>query len=71
MPYLLQDNWSRANEEGTIKTITMQNKNVLVIVYPDFGGKIGALKVNGVNLVFDNPVFQPSDLAIRKVRFNV
>lgn len=72
MPYMIQDQYNRAQKDSTLNTIVLENSKVKATFYPQFGGRIASLydKVSKKELLFDNPVFQPANLALRNAWFS-
>lgn len=72
LPYLLQDGYTRERRPQPVPTIEIENAYLRAIVYPSFGGRLMSLydKVQQRELLFDNPVFQPANLAIRNAWFS-
>ena len=65
LPYLAQDQYDRKQKEGTLQTIILENSKIKATFYPQYGGRLASLydKENKKELLFDNPVFQPANLA--------
>ena len=72
LPYLMQDNYTRERRPGSLPTIELENGSLRGVVYPSLGGRMISLydKVRQRELLFDNPVFQPANLAIRNAWFS-
>ncbi len=72
LPYLRLDNYTRERHLGRLPVIEMENAFLRAIVYPTFGGRLMSLydKARQRELLFDNPVFQPANLAIRNAWFS-
>lgn len=72
MPYLIQDNYTRQRRRGKLPVITAENNALRATVYPSLGGRMISLydKRARRELLFDNPVFQPANLAIRNAWFS-
>lgn len=72
LPYLLQDNYTRERSPGHLPTITIENSGLRAILYPSLGGRMISLfdHAQQRELIFDNPVFQPANLAIRNAWFS-
>lgn len=72
LPYLLQDNYTRQRQPGQLPTVVVENKALRATFYPSLGGRLASLydKRAGRELLFDNPVFQPANLAIRNAWFS-
>lgn len=67
LPYLMQDNYSRRRARGKIPTITLENQFLRAVFYPTLGGRMTSLydKKRRRELLLDNPVIQPANLALR------
>ncbi|MEA4823909.1 MAG: DUF5107 domain-containing protein [Clostridiaceae bacterium] len=67
LPYRMQDRYGRARAPMGIKSIVLENENLRAVFYPEYGGRLTSLydKVSERELVHNNPVFQPGNLAIR------
>ncbi|MBI5395622.1 MAG: DUF5107 domain-containing protein, partial [Verrucomicrobia bacterium] len=67
MPYLMQDNYTRQRRRGQLPVITVENDALRAVFYPSLGGRMISLydKRGRRELLFDNSVFQPANLAIR------
>jgi Tfp pilus assembly protein PilF len=72
LPYLLQDNYTRHREPGRLPVIQIENQALRAVFYPSLGGRMISLydKRGGRELLFNNPVFQPANLAIRNAWFS-
>ena len=71
-PYTVQESYNRKQEDRDLECITLENDQLRVTVYPQFGGRVASIfdKVNQRELLFDNPCFQPANLAIRNAWFS-
>ncbi len=67
LPYRMQDRYGRGREPMGIKSIVLENENLRAVFYPEYGGRLTSLydKIREKELVHNNPVFQPGNLAIR------
>lgn len=67
LPYTVQDGYSRARSDKTLTTIVLENDRLEATFLPEYGGRLWSLvdKAAGRDLVYENPVFQPANLAIR------
>ena len=72
LPYLMQDNYTRQRRRGRLPVITVENDALRAVFYPSLGGRMISLydKRGRRELLFDNPVFQPANLAIRNAWFS-
>ncbi len=72
LPYLVQDNYSRQRRSGSLPTIQMENAALRATFYPSLGGRMISLydKRGRRELLFDNPVLQFANLAIRNAWFS-
>ncbi len=72
LPYLIQDGYSRERHPGRLPTVTAESDTLRAILYPSLGGRLISLydKTRQRELLFDNPVFQPANLAIRNAWFS-
>lgn len=72
MPYLVQDHYDRAQKDSTLNTIILENSKLKATFYPQYGGRLASLydKEKKKELLFDNPVFQPANLALRNAWFS-
>ena len=71
MPYLIQDNYL-GSAEGCLPTIQVENAALRATFYPTLGGRMISLydKRGQRELLFDNPVLQFANLAIRNAWFS-
>jgi tetratricopeptide (TPR) repeat protein len=72
MPYLIQDNYTRQRKNGRLPTIQVENAALRATFYPSLGGRMISLydKRGRRELLFDNPVLQFANLAIRNAWFS-
>lgn len=72
LPYTPQETYDRAQALGTLPTLVLENERMRATIYPQFGGRLASLydKQADRELLFDNPVFQPANLAIRNAWFS-
>ena len=72
LPYTTQDQYDRSQKDSTLNTIVLENEKLKATFYPQFGGRLASLydKVKKKELLFDNPVFQPANLALRNAWFS-
>ena len=68
----MQENYTRERRTGQLPTITLENRLLRAVFYPSLGGRMISLydKGAGRDLLFNNPVFQPANLAIRNAWFS-
>ena len=67
LPYRMQDRYTRERTLRGIKTITLENERLRAVFFPEYGGRLTSLfdKKYNKELVHNNPVVQPGNLAIR------
>lgn len=72
LPYKWQDLFTRERTQMRIRTIIMENDHVRAEFWPDYGMRLYSLiqKDDGRQLLFDNPVLQIGNLAVRKAWFS-
>lgn len=72
MPYLLQENYTRQRRSDRVPTVEMENGALRAVFYPALGGRMISLydKRGRRELLFDNPVLQFANLAIRNAWFS-
>ena len=72
LPYKWQDLFTRSRTQMRIRTIIMENDHVRAEFWPDYGMRLYSLiqKDDGRQLLFDNPVLQIGNLAVRKAWFS-
>ena len=66
-PYRDQDNYTRSLKDTEYGFFVLENDYLRASFLPDYGGKLWSLfdKKSGRDLLFDNPVVRPCNLAIR------
>ncbi len=72
MPYTHQAIYDRTQEPQDVPTVELENDHLIVSVLPGWGGRITRCFDKGGNreLLFENPVLQPANLAIRNAWFS-
>lgn len=67
LPYRMQDRYGRARAPMPLKIVVLENEHLRAKFYVDYGGRLTSLydKDHNKELVKNNPVFQPGNLAIR------
>jgi hypothetical protein len=72
LPYLMQDNYTRQRQTGQLQTVQVENAALRATFYASLGGRMISLyaKRQQRELLFDNRVFQPANLAIRNAWFS-
>jgi len=72
LPYLLQDDYDRSQAAGELPTLHIENDALRLTVYPTLGGRLASLydRQAGREVLFDNPVFQPANLAVLNAWFS-
>lgn len=68
LPYRVLNDYDRGGarlRSGSMQTVVLENRGFKVSIYPTAGGKVASIwdKSQNKELLFDNPVFQPADLA--------
>ena len=65
LPYEVQDDYDRAQSPGAVDAVYVENELLKLTLYPKVGGRLASIvhKGEGRELLFDNPVFQPANLA--------
>lgn len=71
LPYRLQDRYDRIRRPREVPVIVLENEFLRAEFLPELGGRLMSLldKAAGVELLHDNPVFQPANLALRDAWF--
>jgi tetratricopeptide (TPR) repeat protein len=72
LPYLMQDNYTRQRQSGQVPIAQIENAALRAVFYPSLGGRMISLydKCGQRELLFDNPVLQFANLAIRNAWFS-
>lgn len=72
LPYRMQDDYGRARQPLSFKTLVLENEYLAATFLPEMGGRLYSLvhKPQGRELLACNPVFQPANLAIRNAWFS-
>lgn len=72
LPYTMQDSYTRAEHEITLKTVVLENDCLRATFLQGYGGRLYSLfdKKRDRELLYVNPVFQPANLAIRNAWFS-
>lgn len=67
LPYRMQDRYGRKRAPMGLKSAVLENEHMRAVFYLEYGGRLTSLydKDNDRELVHNNPVFQPGNLAIR------
>ncbi len=67
LPYLLQDDYGRELRPTTLRCAKISNEKIEATILLDYGARVWKLwdKVNQRDLVYENPVFQPANFAVR------
>jgi len=71
LPYTPQNNYDRSREIAEMPVINLESDLMKAVFYPAYGGRLASLicKTNGRELLFNNPVFQAANLAVRNAWF--
>lgn len=72
LPYLVQDNYDRSQQPGTLPCIYIENEFLKLTLYPGLGGRLTSIydKQSKRELLFDNPVLQPANLGALNAWFS-
>jgi len=72
LPYQIQDSYDRAQQPGQLEVVFVENDFLKLILYPQYGGRLASIydKQEKRELLFNNPVFQPANLAILNAWFS-
>lgn len=72
LPYTLLDAYERTQSPGDLDTLVLENNKIRAVFYPSLGGRLASLfyKKENRELLFDNPVIQPANLALRNAWFS-
>ena len=71
LPYRLQDRYGRERKPRDFKAVILENDKLKATFLPELGGRLMSLihKADNRELLYNNPVFQPANLAIRDAWF--
>jgi hypothetical protein len=71
LPYRMQDRYGRERQIREFQSIVLENENLKATFLPELGGRLISLfhKPTQRELLFNNPVFQPANLALRDAWF--
>jgi hypothetical protein len=72
LPYQVQDNYDRSQQPGNLSAIFIENDFLKLTLYPELGGRLASIydKRGQRELLFDNLVFQPANLAVLNAWFS-
>ena len=72
IPYTTQDGYNRARKMRGFKSAVLENEYLKAIFIPELGGRLWSLydKKENKELLYDNNVFQPGNLALRNAWFS-
>ncbi|AQQ71121.1 hypothetical protein SMSP2_01486 [Limihaloglobus sulfuriphilus] len=72
LPYLLQDNYNRDRKTRSFKTAVLENEFLKAVFLTELGGRLWSLIYKPLNreLLYVNPVFQPTNVAYRNAWFS-
>lgn len=67
LPYQMQDKYDRCEDDIEFDTAVLENEYLKAVFIPSLGGRLWSLfdKEHKKDLVTDNPVFRPCNLALR------
>ena len=67
LPYRIQDRYNSSREPKTFFSAVLENEYLKVRVLPQLGGLVSSILWKPLNrdLIYENPVFQPRNLALR------
>jgi hypothetical protein len=71
LPYRLQDQYNRQRADLSLRVIVLENEFLKATFWTELGGRLMSLIYKPLNreLLYNNPVFQPANLAIRNAWF--
>lgn len=71
LPYRMQDQYSRQRNDYSMKVAVLENDLLKATFWIELGGRLMSLIYKPLNreLLYQNPVFQPANLAIRNAWF--
>jgi tetratricopeptide (TPR) repeat protein len=71
LPYRMQDRYSRERSAYTMKVVVLENDYLKATFWVELGGRLMSLIYKPLNreLLYNNPVFQPANLAVRNAWF--
>ena len=71
LPYRMQDQYSRQRVDYAMKVVVLENDFLKATFWVELGGRLMSLIYKPLNreLLYNNPVFQPANLAIRNAWF--
>jgi hypothetical protein len=71
LPYRMQDNYNRKRAPYEMKVAVLENETLKATFWIELGGRLMSLVYKPLNreLLYNNPVFQPANLAIRNAWF--
>ncbi len=72
LPYQVQDDYDRSQQPGHLPAVFLENDFLKLSVYPGLGGRLASIydKQEQRELLFDNPVLQPANLAALNAWFS-
>ncbi len=72
LPYASQDDYDRGETEQVFDVAVLENNYLKATFVPSLGGRMWSLydKVNKRDLIINNPVFRPCNLAVRNAWFS-
>lgn len=71
LPYQMQDDYNRERKMQTFNAAILENDKIKAVFLPELGGRLWSLyhKIEKRDLVYENPIFQPANLALRNAWF--
>lgn len=72
LPYQVQDDYDHSQQPGHVPAVFIENDFLKLTLYPELGGRLASIydKQGQRELLFDNPVFQPANLAVLNAWFS-
>lgn len=72
LPYKIQDGYDRNKKDKTLRVAVLENDRLKAVFLLEYGGRLWSLvyKPEGREILYNNPVFQPANLALRNAWFS-